>query len=214
MTRGNANHQTLEEYISYRLGPVGFGEAVPIMTVDAQSTSCAIPEHEFTGYARQLYGYLYGKLPFSQPFSLYGMQVKSFLGALKDGCGVPEDRYCTGSNPDALVVDTAGSVLPCQSFTATDLTPFGEPFLMGHVNGQKDQWRKPRHASWRSRKQCRDCPVLYFCRGCCPYHAEDAYFTVSCQGRLHHYMALLGYTVSLLTEGWLLTDVSPFPLDS
>jgi uncharacterized protein len=208
MTARNSEHQVFADAISGIIDPVSFGEAVPILAVDAQSAACGLEADKLEQYARQLYGYLYGRAPFAQPYSLYAMQVHAFLSALPDGRGVPEGRHCTGTNPDALVVDVAGTVLPCQSFTADNVTPDGESFAMGHVGDSKERWRRPKARSWKDRAHCRDCPVVWFCRGCCPYQREDRFFQMSCQGRLHHYLALLGYAVSLLTDGRLLTEIS------
>lgn len=191
ITKDNYNHNELLNYFDNVFNSrVMIGEGSNLMISDSISESCMIPDDELHKYQNIFYNFLNTYSYSMQPFTAYIFQIFGFLNSISYQREVLEYNYCPGSNNNILKIDLQGNTLKCHSFSHDTNLVF---------------------TSWSQRKltDCKTCPVLFFCRGGCPYQEDGYYHVQSCKNSLYHHLALLGYTITLLTDGWVLTEINP-----
>lgn len=207
MTRHNLHHSAIVDYFRERFGsPVCLGEAAPVMPIDESSMQCAMRDEDLADYVRNFYQFLINQDQALPVQALSFMQMQSFVQALAYGTGTPATGRCAGASDFAITVDMAGNVLTCQSAYPHDLTPLGESQCRGHISQHAATWQTPTPLIWTRREACRTCPVVFFCRGGCPYMG-GAFHEATCKAWFHHYLAMLGAVITQLT-GHILTDLS------
>lgn len=113
----------------------------------------------------------------------------------------PTKSRCFATSKNILVLDVDGNVLPCQSYTATHVTPDGDSVVYGNISDMsKLTYPKIQTALTRS-KDCLKCPIVAQCAGGCPFSAEHPeYHETECGIKFHHYMGLLTYAIYVLTD--------------
>jgi radical SAM protein with 4Fe4S-binding SPASM domain len=107
-------------------------------------------------------------------------------------------------------VDLNGNILTCQNFHANDNTPLGNKHSYGYIADllvNKGYPAPPPFLTWYNRSDCDcdDCPVIFWCRGGCPYN-DPAWHEAECRSKYAYHLAVLAYCLFRI-YGCLLTHI-------
>jgi uncharacterized protein len=206
MTRLNPNHETYAKKLMRVIGsnePV-IAEGRPVSICDAGSLASAMPEEDMPGYARRFHRALVtGTITHMTALRRADAFIKELGGAFR---AVP--TVCFAASPDVFTVDLGGNLLTCQSFGTDDVDDYGDSMWLGNLASLSAGAGAPIPAltglKLRQREHCGDCAVFRLCKGGCPY-TPKRYFRTECWYNQHHYIAIFGYALHLLT-GDVLTE--------
>lgn len=200
LSAGNPGPQATADWFAVRFGAVPLDGGNPCMPTDAASLACAIPQEDLPGYSGLLFRELCARPDLLPRYNLYSHDVQCMLRILDSGDPTPGGGHCFAYQSRPLVVDMEGNILACHNVGATFCFPGGMPNRRGLLG---DEPAPVRLADWRTRPECRICPVLPLCRGGCPIVGSEMRER-QCEVNFHHYMALFAYALAQVTEGGLL----------
>jgi uncharacterized protein len=209
LTKASYRHREIIDYFSRVLGRDDFilTEGAPIVAADEASRSAAVPEENLPEYTRTLYmALLKNEIP---QYRMPHEAALDFLCSL----GAPSGKTCNCvcNSPDTLVVDLAGNILTCCTFTAQDRDESGEGHCTGNIWGQESFPASAAPLSRlkkRQKEKCRQCLVWELCRGGCPFVPEK-YAEYHCKAQYHMRLPAFGLALYMLSEGNVLSEVRP-----
>ena len=199
ITAANSDFKALADYFAARFEGVALGEGSPLTVCGGVGADCVVPEAQLAAHARHFYHYLLTTPPERMPYHLYLRKIHDFINLLDSNEATPRGGCCVACSDKTVTVDLAGNVLTCQSQYPDSLTSGGESHRLGHISQDAAEWKRPAPVSWEHKENCRDCPVLAFCRGACPFPASEDDEAHTCRQYFFHYLPMLAFVTTQLT---------------
>jgi uncharacterized protein len=209
MTDANNSYQALLQHLQEMTGDeqVQILEARPLVPHFEQGLAHMPDKEDLQKHTVDLLSCLLAG--WGRNYRVFADKVRSFMVHLSGN--LPMDAGpCFSDKFSTLITDLEGNMLSCQNFLARDITPLGDSHGYGRIRDLLDVNLFPapaRFLSWHNRQDCncKNCPVLHFCRGGCPYN-DPAWHEAECRSKYAHFLALLAYSLFEIS-GCLLTHI-------
>ena len=190
---------------------VPIAESIPMIPIQPGSEEYAPFQNNMALYEEMLL-YTFKQLPIER-FDNYRLLYELFATKLMmpDFEVNPTKALCFTTDPFMLTIDIDGNILPCQTFNRDSVLMDGSKACTNNLrfkfSGQPPKTeiahRLPTIHNWahpdRAEDKCRQCPVVSFCMGGCPYLTGEAH-RIDCMVKKHHFGGLLKVFMSKILQ--------------
>lgn len=198
-TKENDDLKSCIDYIAEKIGYIPYiGQYQVLMVVDESSKNCVIPQDKLPEYSKRLL-----KLILSNEMPFFGELMDHFTHFVHMyDMPFRNDAKCFVSNPNVIVMDIEGNIIPCQTFDKLSTDAFGNSMLLGNVfdlNSIKDIKDPPlQQVQNRLDTRCKKCILKFVCHGMCPYTLPE-YEDINCDISFHHFLPFFIHNIFRLT---------------
>jgi uncharacterized protein len=211
LTAGNGSYIELIKFFQDLTGDkeVLISTAPPVLVCDPSSLTHAAYGDDLSKLTLEVLRALWAPGTFSTLVRAKQMLDMFIVEMSRSQASDISGSFCTQGDIRALTMDLYGNLLSCQNFKADDSRPDGSRHGYGHIRDiiSHGLISKPAAATWDNRpdKACANCPVLFWCRGGCPF-AEEPWRTEECKIKFAHRLGILAYALFIIS-GYLLERV-------